>query len=149
MAETRTYTVPLRHGFWKTPRYRRTHVAVRVLRDFLRRHMKVEGDQLKIGQHLNEYLWERGIRNPPPRVTITVTRDADGIVKAELEGKEFAEAVRPQARTEEPQGLKEKLQATIGKKEAPADAPAEEAPKPVKKAPAKKAPKKDAEPKAE
>ncbi len=119
----RTYTVPLRSGFAKTPRYRRTNRAVRTLRDFLVRHMKAPAEQIKIGQHLNEFLWQDGIRSPPPRVTITVRKDDEGIVRAELAGKEYAEAVRPLDAQQEPQGLKEKLQAAIGsKKEKPATA---------------------------
>lgn len=111
MAE-RTYTVPLRRGFSKTPRYKRTNKAVRVLREFLQKHTKA--DEVKLGQHLNAFLWERGIRNPPPRVRVTVTMK-DGVALAELEGKKFTRIEPPQERQEQPQGLKERLQSMTQK----------------------------------
>jgi large subunit ribosomal protein L31e len=138
MAVERTYTVPLRPGFRNAPKYYRTNKAMSTLRAFLVRHMKVAEEHIRIGQHLNAYIWENGIKNPPPRVTIHVKKADDGVVTAELEGKTFADAVKPQAREEQPQGLREKLQAAVGKKEdKPEEAPAE--------APKKRAAKKTAE----
>lgn len=141
MADERTYTVPLRHGFSKTPRYRRTKRAVATLREFLMRHMKVEEENVRIGAQLNEFLWENGIKNPPPRVTITVSKDAEGIVRAELQGVAYKEAVKPQAAKEEPQGLKEKIQAAIGKDEKPEEpaVTSDEKPEPKKRKTPKKA----------
>jgi large subunit ribosomal protein L31e len=144
MAIERTYTVPLRSGFRNAPAYYRTNKAMSTLRAFLVRHMKVQDDKIKIGQHLNELLWKHGIKNPPPRVTITVKKTDDGIVTAELVGQTFKEAVKPQAKTEAPTGLKERLEAAVGKKGAKEEAPAEEgaeepkAEEKPKKAPAKK-----------
>jgi non-homologous end joining protein Ku len=105
------------------------------LRLFIVRHMKVKDEKIRIGQHLNELIWKHGIKNPPPRVTINVKKADDGIVTAELEGKDFKTAVKPQAKEEAPSGLKERLQAAVGKKE---DAPKKEQPD-VRKAPKPKA----------
>jgi large subunit ribosomal protein L31e len=137
MATERTYTVPLRPGFRNAPKYYRTNKAMSTLRAFLVRHMKVKDDNIKIGQHLNELLWKHGIKNPPPRVTITVKKTDDGVVTAELVGQSYKETVKPQAKTEAaPSGLKERLEAAVGKKGAKEDAtpeePAAEA-KPAKK----------------
>lgn len=150
----RTYTIPLRAGFRKSPKYYRTNRAVKTLRAFLVRHMKAPEDKILIGQHLNEELWRDGIKNPPARVTVLVRKFDDGTVQAELVGKAYKGTVKPQARKEEPGNLRERLQASIGaKKDAPAttleqqaDKAAESAPKkaPAKKAPAKKAPAKSA-----
>jgi large subunit ribosomal protein L31e len=146
MVIERTYTVPLRSGFRNAPKYYRTNKAMSTLRAFLVRHMKVSDENVKIGQHLNTFLWKHGIRNPPARVTINVRKDDDGIVTAELEGKTFTESVKPLAREEQPTGLKEKLQAAVGGKKGAADTEAEPEEKPekseakpkAKKAPAKK-----------
>lgn len=134
MAIERTYTVPLRPGFRNAPKYYRTNKAVSTLRAFLMRHMKVKDDQIRIGQHLNELLWRNGIKNPPARVTVTVKKTDAGLVYAELEGQTYKEALKPQARQEEPKGLKEKLQAAVGKKEEQSEEKTEEAPKPKKAA---------------
>ena len=115
-AVERTYTVPLRRGFWKTPRYKRTNKAMRTLREFLVRHMKVPDGQIKVGQHLNLFLWKHGIKNPPAKVQITVTKSDEGIVQAELAGKKFLATITPEERQEAPQSMKEKLQAAIGGK---------------------------------
>jgi len=110
----RTYTIPLRRGFWKTPRYKRTNKAVRVLREYLKKHMKVE--EVKLGQHLNDFLWQNGIRNPPGKVQVTVTKEKD-VAFAELTGKEFTRVEPPKEREEQPQGLKEKIQSLTKKGE--------------------------------
>lgn len=81
----RTYTIPLRREYLKVPRYRRTEKASRALRAFLTKHLKSEA--VKIGQHLNEFLWMHGMKNPPPRVKVNVVRVEDGTVYAELFGK--------------------------------------------------------------
>ena len=40
--ETRTYTVPLRREYLKTPKWRRAEKAVSTLRSFVERHSKIE-----------------------------------------------------------------------------------------------------------
>jgi len=78
---TRTYVVPLRRAF-EAPKYRRTKVAVRVIRDFAKRHMKAT--QVKLDEDLNELLWSRGIGNPPRRLSLLMDRDEDGLVSVKL-----------------------------------------------------------------
>ncbi len=110
MTMERTYTVPLRKGFRKAPRYRKTNRAVATLIAFIERHMK--SDDVRIGQHLNHFLWANGARNPPPRVTVTAQKDDDGVVRVELEGKEYKESARAKPK-EEATTLKDKLTQTL------------------------------------
>jgi large subunit ribosomal protein L31e len=112
----RTYTVPLRKAFVNTPKYKRTRKAVCALRIFLEKHMKAT--EVKIGQHVNEYLWQDGIRNPPPRVTIHAIKDDEGVVRVELEGKTFKESVRALAKEEEPTSALEKVKSALGTKKS-------------------------------
>ena len=91
MALERTYTVPLRSSFLRAPKYNRTPRAVRAIREFLARHMHAEKTNIKIGVHLNNLIWAKGIRNPPSKVKLTATKDDEGVVKAELFGKKFEE----------------------------------------------------------
>ncbi|PIN76512.1 50S ribosomal protein L31e [Candidatus Woesearchaeota archaeon CG10_big_fil_rev_8_21_14_0_10_36_11] len=81
----RVYTVPLRKEYQKVPRWRRTKKAVKALQEFLAKHMK--SDNVKISSELNDELWKHGIKNPPHHVKVTVTKDKDGVVKAELFGE--------------------------------------------------------------
>ena len=87
----RTYNVPLRRRWVNVPKYKRAKKAVTTLRGFLIKHMKPEVDekgkiQLKIGKHLNEFIWKHGIKNPPHHVKVVAKKDDKGVVTAELEG---------------------------------------------------------------
>ena len=75
--ETRTYTVPLRKEYLKTPKWRRAEKAVSTLRSFVGRHSKIE--EIKIGRWVNESIWKRGAKNPPSRVRVDVKRVADSV----------------------------------------------------------------------
>ncbi|MHA1719036.1 MAG: 50S ribosomal protein L31e [Promethearchaeota archaeon] len=82
--EERYYVVPLaKKGFEKVPRWKRSKKAIIVLREYLTRHMKPEGE-VYISQELNERIWENGIKNPPRKIRIRVTKSVDGIVRAYL-----------------------------------------------------------------
>ena len=80
----RTYNVPLRKEYMKVPRWKKTKKASIALRQFLVKHMKSE--DVKIGHELNNELWKHGIKNPPHHVKVTVSKDEEGVVKAELFG---------------------------------------------------------------
>ncbi len=72
MAEAdRVYIVPLKKAKRK-PRSRRANAAIRVIREFLQRHMKAE--DVKLDNQLNEYIWERGIHKIPPRIKIKASK---------------------------------------------------------------------------
>jgi large subunit ribosomal protein L31e len=88
----RTYNVPLRKEFQKTPKYRRSKRAVAALRAFIAKHMKSE--DVRIGKHLNELVWENGIQNPPHHVKVQVTKDDKGVVRAELFGVKYDEPTK-------------------------------------------------------
>lgn len=83
--QERTYTIPLRKAILKAPKYRRAKRAMSEIRIFLKRHLKTE--TVKIGKHLNEHMWNRGMRNPPAKVKINAARDEEGVGYAELFGK--------------------------------------------------------------
>ena len=80
-AEERIYTVPLGRA-WIVPRYRRTEKAVTVLKAFVQRHMKATG--IVIDPTVNEALWERGIRTPPRRIRVKLSKDDEGVVTVKL-----------------------------------------------------------------
>lgn len=89
----RTYNIPLRREYLKVPNWRRTEKAVTATREFLKRHLKAESvDKVKLGKELNEELWKHGIKNPPHHVKVTVTKDKEGLVRAELFGVKKEEA---------------------------------------------------------
>ncbi len=95
----REYNVPLRKEFLKTPNWKRTKKAAKALREFLIKHMK--SDNVKIGKHLNEELWKRGIKKPPHHIKVITKKDDKGLVTAELVGAPVEE------KEEEVKGKKE------------------------------------------
>ncbi len=82
----REYIIPLRKKFRKAPRYKRTPKAIKAIKEFLVRHMKIydrDLNKIKIDKYLNEFLWARGIKNPPAKVKVKATKEGEK-VKVEL-----------------------------------------------------------------
>lgn len=82
--EERFYTIPLaKKGFGQAPKWKAAKKAMIYVRKFLTQHMKPEGE-VYISQDINERVWENGIKNPPRKIRIRVTKSIDGIVRAYL-----------------------------------------------------------------
>jgi ribosomal protein L31E len=103
----RTYNVPLRKGFSKAPKYKKTKKAVTTLREFLARHMKCSLDDIKLGKQLNQALWTRGYKYPPHHVKLTVIKSDDGKVRAELFGFKYDEPVKAEKQDKEKKSKEE------------------------------------------
>ncbi|MFX0107094.1 MAG: 50S ribosomal protein L31e [Candidatus Hodarchaeota archaeon] len=80
--DERIYTVPLRKAYWTGSRLRRSNRAVRILREFIERHMKPE--ELVIQPEVNEKIWSRGIQKPPRRLRIRATKNSENLVRVYL-----------------------------------------------------------------
>ena len=64
---------PLRKKIRVSPRYKKTNKAIKIVKEFLARHMKIRDRDLKkikLDTYLNEFLWSRGIRNPPHKIRV-------------------------------------------------------------------------------
>ncbi len=101
LMQERLYTIPLRK-LHKVPRTRRAPVAIRMVEDFITRHMKPERDgevlttsyealrgsgeekQLFIDPPVNQYIWSRGIEKPPSKVRVRALKFEDGSVVVHL-----------------------------------------------------------------
>ncbi len=82
----RVYIVPMRRGFSKVPHYKRAKKAVKTLKEFLAKHMKVEErdlNKVKVDIYLNNEIWFKGIKKPLIKVKVRAKK-IDGIVYAEL-----------------------------------------------------------------
>ena len=79
----RVITVPLK-ATKMAPRSRRAKRAVKEVREFIARHMKAEEDKVWIDTKVNEKLWERGIQNPPSKISVKATKFDDGTVEVTL-----------------------------------------------------------------
>jgi len=76
--EERTYTIPLGRTRL-APRKKRAPRALRLIREFARRHMKAE--EVKIAPELNELIWSRGVEKPPRKIRVRMEKYEDGTVR--------------------------------------------------------------------
>lgn len=92
MAETKTqiiereYTIPLRRVWLRVPQYKRTGKAVKAIKEFIAKHMKVpdrDVSKVKLDIYFNNELWFRGKTNPPAKVKVKVRKEGD-IVRVEF-----------------------------------------------------------------
>lgn len=84
--EERIYTVPLRKA-WISPPNKRAPRAMRILKNFMVRHMKLEtrGEEeepkrLIVSNEVNERIWSRGIEKPPRKIRVRAAKDKEGNV---------------------------------------------------------------------
>jgi len=83
----REYIVPLRHGWLKVPVYKRANKAVKTLKEFIARHMKVYDRDLrkvKVETDLNNEIRFRGMRKPPAKIKVRAKRFDNDTVTVEL-----------------------------------------------------------------
>lgn len=73
----RTYIVPFKR-IHNTAPIRRGKKAIRILREFIQRHMKP--NEIIIHPEVNEEIWKRGIEKPPKKIRIRTTKDKEGLV---------------------------------------------------------------------
>lgn len=95
IVEERTYTVPLSKA-WIMPANKRAPKAMRILKAFLVKHMKlkakpaVEGEEeeepgaLIISNEVNQRVWSKGIEKPPRNIRVRAAKDKDGNVTVYL-----------------------------------------------------------------
>jgi large subunit ribosomal protein L31e len=78
----REYIIPLREKSRPAPRYKKTPKAIKTIKEFVARHMKVENrdlNKVKIDKDLNQYMWAKGIRKHPHKIKVKVTKEGESI----------------------------------------------------------------------
>ena len=76
----REYVIPLREKVRPVPRYKKTPKAIKSIKEFLAKHMKVRDRDLKkikIDPYLNEQIWIRGIKRPIHKIKVKVVKEED------------------------------------------------------------------------
>jgi large subunit ribosomal protein L31e len=79
----REYIINLRKDIAKVPNYKKTPKAVKSLKEFIARHMRIpERDvkKVKIDKWLNRELWFRGIKNPPTKLKVKAKYSGDNVI---------------------------------------------------------------------
>ena len=117
----REYIIPIRARGRAVPRYKKTPKAIKTIKEFLARHMKIKDrdlSKIKIDKYLNEQMWVRGIKRPPHKIKIKAIKEKD-IVRVEL--VDYSDKLKFKKLREEK--LKEKAEG--GKKKKVAEKPQE------------------------
>lgn len=83
----RVYIIPLRSEWLKVPYYKRARRAVKAIKEFVARHMRVperDLDKVKLDIYFNNELWFRGKTNPPSKVKVRVIKEGE-LVKVDFD----------------------------------------------------------------
>lgn len=84
-----------------SPNNQRAKRAINMIRQFASKHMKSEN--VKIEEEISHLVWERGIRHPPRKIRVKLTKDEDGniIVSNYQEEKKIEEKPKKEEKREE------------------------------------------------
>ncbi|MDH3361464.1 MAG: 60S ribosomal protein L31 [Nitrosopumilus sp.] len=135
----RVYTINLGKVLLSQSQHRAVR-AINMIKEFARHHMKVE--TVKIEEELAHLIWSKGVRSPPRKVRVRMSKTDDGFILVSIydETIESKEVTEKKSKVEDP--VKEAPKKEDPVKEAPKkEDPVKEAPK--KEDPVKEAPKKE------
>lgn len=88
MPETKTqmlereYVIPLRRAWLRVPKYERTGKAIKAIKIFIAKHMKVPDrdiDKVKLDVYFNNELWFKGRAHPPAKIKVRAIKDGENI----------------------------------------------------------------------
>lgn len=95
IVEEKFYTISLGKAWIAVPK-KRAPRAMKMIKDFVKRHMKFEArgeleeeeeeepKRLVISNEVNERVWRRGIQKPPRKVRVRAAKDKDGNITVYL-----------------------------------------------------------------
>ena len=67
---TNEYTIPLKKLFDK-PKRGRAKKAVRAIKEFVKKHKRLNEDQIVVSKEVNEKIWERGMFGIPRKIEVS------------------------------------------------------------------------------
>jgi large subunit ribosomal protein L31e len=150
----RVYTIPLGKVKLSQSQHRAVR-AINMIREFAQHHMKVE--TIKIEEELAHQVWAKGVRSPPRKVRVRMSKTEEGYVLVSRYDEDAEAKVTPEKETKKVSDKVEEPSKEAPKKEEPSkeapkkEEPSKEAPKkePTKEAPKKEEPTKEAPKKEE
>lgn len=106
----RVYTINLGKVLL-SPNNHRAKRAINMIREFAVRHMKSEN--VKMEEDVSHLVWARGIRHPPRKIRVKLTKDDDGTVliskyQEEKPKKEEKSEKKTEGKTKTKSGTKSK-----------------------------------------
>jgi len=95
----RVYTINLGKVLL-SPNNQRAKRAINMVKEYARHHMKTE--EIKIEEAVNHQIWKRGIKHPPRKIRVRMTKTDEGFVLVSPYEKEIEEAVPPTKEKKKP-----------------------------------------------
>jgi large subunit ribosomal protein L31e len=80
--EERIYTVPFYPKLAYSNRLKRAPRAIKILREFVQRHMKASN--VMIAPEVNERIWSRSREKPPRRIRVRCLRTSEDKIEVHL-----------------------------------------------------------------
>ncbi len=88
----RVYTINLGKVLL-SPNNQRAKRAINMIKEFTRHHMKNE--EVKIEESLSHLIWKRGIKHPPRKIRVSMTKTDQGFVLVSPYEEEIEETTKP------------------------------------------------------
>ena len=88
----RVYTINLGKVLL-SPNNQRAKRAINMIREYARHHMKTE--EVKIEESLSHLIWKRGIKHPPRKIRVSMTKTDQGFVLVSPYEEEIEETTKP------------------------------------------------------
>ena len=95
----RVYTINLGKVLL-SPNNQRAKRAINMVKEFARHHMK--NDQIKIEEDLSHQIWKRGIKHPPRKIRVKMTKTDEGFILVSPYEEEIESEVKPAEEKEKP-----------------------------------------------
>ncbi|KFM15682.1 50S ribosomal protein L31e [Marine Group I thaumarchaeote SCGC AAA799-D11] len=92
----RVYTIPLGKVLLSQSQHRAVR-AINMIKEFARHHMKVE--DIKIEEDLAHQIWAKGIRSPPRKIRVRMSKTDEGYVLVSPYEEEIESSVTPEKET--------------------------------------------------
>ena len=140
----RVYTINLGKVLLSQSQHRAVR-AINMIKEFARHHMKTE--DIKIEEDLAHQVWSRGVRNPPRKIRVRMSKTDEGYVLVSRYDEEFEAKIVPDKDDKKiPDKVEEPAKEEPAKEEPAKEEPAKEEPakeEPAKEEPAKEEPAKE------
>ncbi|HSG74497.1 MAG TPA: 50S ribosomal protein L31e [Nitrosopumilaceae archaeon] len=76
-----------------SPNNQRAKRAINMIKEYARHHMKTE--EIKIEETVSHLIWKRGIRHPPRKIRVSMTKTDEGFVLVSPYEEEIEEMTKP------------------------------------------------------
>jgi large subunit ribosomal protein L31e len=96
----RVYTINLGKVLL-SPNNQRAKRAINMIKEYARHHMKNE--EVKIEESLSHLIWKRGIKHPPRKIRVSMTKTDEGFVLVSPYEEEIEETTKPKDEKKTPE----------------------------------------------